>query len=91
VVVAQAVMSIECPLTTLEHGLRKSAGTADYAGSFIGHWAHELLFIEAEPWQFTVAYCTFGGLVLLTLLLVPPRMPGRRDSAASDAQADIDA
>jgi hypothetical protein len=89
-VVVQAVLAIECPLTTLENALKRRGGEADYAGSFIGHWAHELLFIEADPWQFTVAYCTFGGLVLLALLLAPPRLPGRRDSKASDTQADSD-
>lgn len=90
-VVVQAVLGVMCPLTTLENGLRKSAGEGDYAGSFIGHWAHELLFIEAEPWHFTVAYCTFGGLVLLALLLAPPRLPGRGDNAASETQTDGDA
>jgi hypothetical protein len=91
IVVVQAVLGVMCPLTTLENGLRRSAGQADYAASFIGHWAHELLFIDAEPWQFTVAYCTFGGLVLLALLSAPPRLPGHRDSDAGDARADGDA
>jgi hypothetical protein len=88
VVVVQSVLGATCPLTTLENSLRRGAGQADYAASFIGHWAHELLFIEATAWQFTVAYCTFGGLVLLALLLAPPRLPKRGNSKDSDTPAD---
>ncbi|MEZ6069812.1 MAG: DUF2784 domain-containing protein [Pirellulales bacterium] len=78
VVVAESLLGITCPLTTLEQNLRRSAGEAPHAGSFVGRWAHELLFIEAEPWQFTVAYCVFGGAVVLALVLAPPRLPGRK-------------
>jgi hypothetical protein len=72
-VVIQSVLGILCPLTTLENYLRRKAGVADYPGSFVGYWAHELLFIDAPPWAFTVVYCLFGLLVFAALFLVPPR------------------
>ena len=73
IVVVEAVLGIVCPLTEWEQQLRRAAGQTSYGGSFVGHWLHELLFFEAEPWVFTLAYCLFGALVLTTFWLVPPR------------------
>lgn len=77
IVVFEAWMGITCPLTTWEQQLRMAAGEVAYQGDFIANWFHELLFFEAEPWVFTLCYSLFGGLVLATLLLVPPRWRGR--------------
>ncbi len=73
VVVIQSILGIACPLTTLEKHLRLRADEAVYPGSFLGHWAHELLFFDAPPWVFTVIYCLFGSLVLVSLFVAPPR------------------
>ena len=73
IVAAQAVAGIVCPLTTLENALRQRAGQATYPGAFIGYWAHQLTFYQAPPWVFTLAYTTFGLLVLGTFVLAPPR------------------
>jgi hypothetical protein len=73
VVVAQAWLGVLCPLTTLENALRRRAGQAEYAESFIGHWLHRLIFYEAEPWIFTVVYTAFAALVVLTWALGAPR------------------
>lgn len=72
VVVAQAWLGVLCPLTTLESALRERAGTATYSGSFVAHWAGELLYFDAPPWVFTAAYTAFGLAVALCWLLVPP-------------------
>ena len=77
VVVVHALLGATCPLTTLEHDLRRQAGEKFYEGSFLGYWAHQLLFIDAPPWAFTATYCLFGLVVLATFVLVPPRWPGR--------------
>ena len=53
------------------------AGEGGYTGDFIGHWAHRLIFYEAEPWVFTVLYVSFGLAVLAAFVLAPPRWPGR--------------
>jgi hypothetical protein len=75
VVVVESLLGITCPLTTWEDTLRLKAGEEVTQGTFIGRWAHEVLFYDAPPWVFTIAYCVFGGLVLLALVLVPPERP----------------
>lgn len=73
VVVLQAWFGQLCPLTIWENELRQRAGQSGYTESFIGHWLHEILFYQAEPWVFTTIYTCFGALVLLVWFL------GRRD------------
>ena len=73
VVVLQSWVGSICPLTTWEMRLRLQAGEPVYDGSFVAHWLHRLLFYEAPPWVFVVAYSLFGGLVLLSWWLVRPR------------------
>jgi hypothetical protein len=87
VVVGQALLGIVCPLTTLENHLRELGGQEPYPGSFIGYWAHELIFYDGPPWAFTLGYCIFGAAVLTTLLAAPPRWPWRKSPPAPDATA----
>lgn len=72
-VVLEAWFGVVCPLTALEKHLRTLAGTAVYESSFIGYWAHRLLFYEAPAWVFTVAHSLFGMLVAASFVLYPPR------------------
>lgn len=44
-----------------------------YQGDFIANWVHDAMFFQVDPWLFTLCYSLFGGLVLATLLFVPPR------------------
>jgi hypothetical protein len=84
IVVVESLLGIVCPLTTLEAWLRAQSGQATYAGDFIGHWVHELLFYDAPPWVFTLIYSAFGLTVLGAFFLAPPRRRkksgNRRDS-----------
>jgi hypothetical protein len=73
VVVAQAWLGQLCPLTILESWLRVQAGGAAYRQSFIEHWLQRIVYWDAPPWAFTVAYTTFGALVLLVWWRYPPR------------------
>jgi len=77
IVVAQALAGVLCPLTILENYLRTKAGEATYPGSFVGHWAHELIFYDIPPAAFTPFYCLFGAAVLATIVFAPPRWPSR--------------
>lgn len=90
VVVLESWAGITCPLTTWEKQLRKLAGQESYQGDFIADWVHDALFIQAEPWVFTVCYSLFGGLVLLALFLIPPRWRSRpsdsRDTVAAPSE-----
>jgi hypothetical protein len=73
IVVLESWLGITCPLTTWERQLRAASGEESYTGDFIARWLHDLLFFEAEPWVFTLCYSVFGAVVLLTLVLAPPR------------------
>lgn len=78
-VVAESLLGIICPLTTWESELRQLSGQTAYRGDFIATWLHDLLFIEAEPWVFTVCYTLFGLAVLATFILAPPRWRKKSD------------
>ncbi len=78
VVAAEALIRVYCPLTVWEAKLREAAGEPVESGTFIGRWVHRLMFFEAPEWVFTMCYCGFGLLVVLTLLLAPPRWPWRK-------------
>ncbi len=75
IVVMQAWCGVTCPLTRWEQSLRVRAGDATYAGSFVAHWVNRILFYEADPWVFTLAYSLFGTLVVLSWIVVRPRRP----------------
>ena len=62
IVVGEAWAGITCPLTTWEQQLRDAAGQQAYRGAFLANLVHDLLFYEAEPWVFAVAYTMFGLL-----------------------------
>lgn len=73
IVVLQSWFGVICPLTTWEMAMRARAGDATYAGSFIAHWLGELLYYQAPPWVFALAYTAFGLLVVASWARVRPR------------------
>jgi hypothetical protein len=87
VVAAQALVGVICPLTSLENVLRRQAGQETYPGAFIGYWAHRLIFFQASPRVFTLAYSLFGAAVLGAFLLGPPRWPGKATEAGAGGDA----
>jgi polyferredoxin len=78
VVVFESWSGITCPLTTWEDWLRSRAGQAVEEGDFIGRWVHQALFYQADPRIFTLIYSAFGALVVLSLILSPPRWRSAR-------------
>lgn len=81
IVVLQAWLGQDCPLTVLESWLRHDAGSPAYAGGFIEHWVHSVLFFEAPTWVFTLLYSVFGAIVAATWWYFPPRRsPGHSSS-----------
>jgi hypothetical protein len=77
VVCIEAWAGIACPLTVWESALRREGGGSGYATGFIADRVSRLLYWDAPPWVFTLAYTLFGGLVALAWWLAPPRR-GRR-------------
>ncbi len=78
-VVAEAWLGFVCPLTTLEMWLRVQAHASSYAGSFIEHWLQQLLYYEASPWVFVLAYSLFGLLVAALWFFYPPASRQQHD------------
>lgn len=72
-VVMQSWAGSVCPLTLWEQALRRQAGQAAYAESFVEHWLSRLIFFSAPGWVFILVYTLFGALVLLTWWWIPPR------------------
>jgi polyferredoxin len=83
VVVAEAWFGLACPLTSLENWLRTQAQAGTYAGSFIEHWLHRILYYEAPAWVFTLAYSLFGLVVVAAWWYFPPT--SRRNSHEANA------
>ncbi|MHC4587910.1 MAG: DUF2784 family protein [Planctomycetota bacterium] len=74
-----------CPLTEWEYALRDRAGQVYESDiSFMGRVVRSVLFYEAPPWAFTVAYVLFALVVIATLIFVPPRWPWSRPPGADD-------
>lgn len=72
-VVIESWIGVACPLTVLENALRRDAGEAVYAVSFIADWVSRLLYWSAPSWVFTLVYTVFGALVALTYWKFPSR------------------
>ncbi len=78
VVVAESLCGILCPLTDWEGRLRDLAGEPNAPGSFIGRWAHDVLFVDLSPSTLAACYSVFSLAVLLVLILAPPRWPWKK-------------
>lgn len=89
IVVAEALLGIDCPLTTWEHQLRVRAGQTTHGGAFIADFVHDVMFIDAPMWMFQVCYVLFGLVVLGSWFLIPPRRRSR-SQAATPAESDAE-
>lgn len=72
VVTVQAWLGRLCPLTLFEAELRAAGGAGLRARGFVAHWLHELMFFDAPPWLFAIAYSAFAALVLCLWQWHPP-------------------
>jgi Protein of Unknown function (DUF2784) len=84
-VCCEALVGTTCPLTIWENMLRVKGGESGYSRDFVGYWLDSLIFYQAPPWVFTIAYLTFGAVVILTFWLVPMRWPSVRASRSARA------
>jgi Protein of Unknown function (DUF2784) len=78
VVVYEELMDIRCPLSVWEEYFREKAGQPTTGETFLGRMLHSLIFYNFESWVFTTIYLTTLSVVVLTLVLCPPRWPLRR-------------
>ena len=73
IVVLQSWFGIICPLTTWEMRLRELSGDETYGGTFVAHWLHRLLFVQAPMSAFVIAYTLFGLAVVISWIRFRPR------------------
>ncbi|MEX2444804.1 MAG: DUF2784 domain-containing protein [Alkalispirochaeta sp.] len=73
IVVALSLLRLPCPLTVWERNLRIAAGQSASDLAFIPRILQRMIFFEAPPHVFTVAYAVFGAVVLVSLIVIPPR------------------
>ncbi len=78
VVTLQAVVGAICPLTIWESQLRQLAGAEGYEHTFMRHWVSQLMYYDAEPWVFTVAYCLLTAMIVSLFWLAPVNWPTKR-------------
>ena len=77
-VAAEALLGWVCPLTEWEYLLRVAAGQQGERDiSFVGRLFRLLVFYDLPTWFFTILHVSIALLVVLTLVLVPPRWRGR--------------
>ncbi len=75
-VATETALGSICPLTRWEDTLRLKAGADPrYAGGFIAHWVHRLMFYDFSERVFIVAYGLFFALVVFTWVWVKPHPP----------------
>ncbi|GMU66285.1 MAG: hypothetical protein AMXMBFR36_25590 [Acidobacteriota bacterium] len=79
-VVVETWLGRICPLTDLEASLRDGVGSDGYESGFIAYWLARLLYIDAPPWAFLLAYTAFGAAVFAAWFRVPPRRRRGRES-----------
>ena len=73
-VTLEAVIGMICPLTEWEYNLRQLAGqSVDRDLSFVARLMRMLIFYDFPSWVFTFMHISFGFLVILTFVFVPPQ------------------
>ena len=78
-VALEATVGILCPLTDWEHQLREAAGqTVDRDMTFIARLIRRVVYYDFPAWVFTAVYIAFGGLVVATIFIFPPRRSTNR-------------
>lgn len=74
IVAALDILDVPCPLTIWEYHLRERAGQlADWEMTFIERLLRSVVFCSCPAIFFNLIYIGFAALVILTLILVPPR------------------
>jgi len=72
-VAVEALVGVLCPLTDWECQLRVTAGQRfERDLTFIARLVHRIIFYDFPSWVFFVCYIAFGGLVIITLVAIPP-------------------
>jgi len=73
-VAAEALLGWICPLTEWEYQLRVAAGQQGERDiSFVGRLFRLIVFYDLPTWFFTILHVSIALVVVVSLILVPPR------------------
>ncbi len=89
-VVYEALIGMECPLTTVEREWRAKAGQEmRQSSTFIGHYAHDWLFWDDAISSHAIKVMTicFGIIVVQGVVMYPPRWFRRCGKASAKPAA----
>lgn len=75
IVLFEEATGFPCPLNVLQWTFREPVTGANEASSGVGGVLDYLLYHTISPLALDIMYWSFGALVLVMLLLVPPRWP----------------
>jgi len=79
IVVFETIFGISCPLTDWEYELRIAAGQQNAVSeAFVVRLIQQIMFYEFPPIVFTITYCLFGAVVLVSWWLIPPLLPWKQ-------------
>ncbi len=78
-VAIEALMGMICPLTEWEYRLRVLAGQqVDKDITFIGQIIRKIIFYNFPAWVFTTMYIGFAVIVILSIIIIPPKRKGKK-------------
>jgi len=73
-VALEAIIGMMCPLTEWENNFRQLSGQlVDRDLSFIARLVRMIIFYDFPPWVFSIMHISFGFMVIVTFIFVPPR------------------
>jgi hypothetical protein len=73
IVAIQGALGVICPLTLLEDHLRVLGGRQAETATFVARWIRRLIFVNVDIWILNVGYVLFTLIVLITMVILPPR------------------
>jgi hypothetical protein len=74
-ITVQSLTGNLCPLTIWEYRLRLLAGqVVEKDVSFMARVFRQIIFYDLPGWTFNVIYVSFGILVIMTFVLIPPEI-----------------
>lgn len=81
IVAFEAIFGAICPLTEWEYNFREMAGqSVERDIPFLARLIRTIIFYNFPLWVFTAMYIGFAGLVIITLIFIPPKRNRKKDA-----------
>jgi hypothetical protein len=80
IVAFEAIIGMDCPLTTWESALRHLGGQGTSDVSFVGWLLRSAIFVDLPEWALNMLHVTFAIIVLGTFWIAPVRWRPSREA-----------